>query len=246
LLAALALARGDTASADKLTADHGELTAVGFFGQLLVQVRRLEEAGDAAGALALLEGGEAPPVFPDANALTLHGVRARVRWRAGAAAGAQQDLAAWREATMAYQEGHLAAIQILGAIEGFPAADRVLVELGNEATIQATYDQLSTWDGLRFSYLSGGVDHLRGDLALRLGLEEEADQHYRTGLAWAEQEHVPVEQGRCLQGLAQIAELRGDHTAALQFLDQAATIFQQHGLGLYLQQVLAKKDLLKA
>jgi hypothetical protein len=94
--------------------------------------------------------------------------------------------------------------------------------------------------------LAQGVDHLRGDLALRLGLKDEAEQHYRTGLAWAEQEHVPVEQGRCLEGLAQNAELRGDHATALEHLDQAATIFQQHGLGLYLKQVLAKKDLLKA
>jgi hypothetical protein len=55
-----------------------------------------------------------------------------------------------------------------------------------------------------------------------------------------------VEEGRYLKGLIETAELRDDHATALQYLDQAATIFQQYGLAFYLRQVLARKDLLKA
>ena len=45
-------------------------------------------------------------------------------------------------------------------------------------------------------------------LALHLGRVEEAEGHYRTGLEWGEEVRFPVEQGRCLQGLAEVAERR--------------------------------------
>jgi hypothetical protein len=47
-----------------------------------------------------------------------------------------------------------------------------------------------------------------------------------------------VEQGRCLQGLAEVAKRRGRH--------REAALFQQYGATLYLRQVLAKKEILKA
>ena len=40
-----------------------------------------------------------------------------------------------------------------------------------------------------------------------LGLIEEAANHYRAGFEWCEQEGWPVEAGRCLQGLAEVAEI---------------------------------------
>ena len=43
-----------------------------------------------------------------------------------------------------------------------------------------------------------------------------------------------------------MAERRDDHDEAVQLLDQAADLFQQHGAQLYLKQVLTKKDILKA
>ena len=48
------------------------------------------------------------------------------------------------------------------------------------------------------------------DLALRLDLLEEGEPQFRTGLEWAERERCPVEQGRNLQGLAEVAERRGE------------------------------------
>ncbi len=89
---------------------------------------------------------------------------------------------------------------------------------------------------------------LRGRLALRLDLIDEAEQHFRTGLEWASRPDVRfvIDQGRCHQGLAEVAERRGDLEAAREHLDAAGALFAQHGAKLYLDQVLAKKQFLKA
>ncbi len=68
----------------------------------------------------------------------------------------------------------------------------------------------------------------------------------RAGLDRAERERCPVEAVRRLQGLAELAERRGDYGAAMTLLDRAGALFQQHGAALYLRQVLAKKEILKA
>ncbi len=81
---------------------------------------------------------------------------------------------------------------------------------------------------------------------MRLGKDDEAKEWYRTGLEWSEREHCPIEQGRNLQGLAEIAERRGQRREQMQYLDRAAALFQRYGATLYLKQVLAKKVLLKA
>ena len=65
-------------------------------------------------------------------------------------------------------------------------------------------------------------------------------------MEWAERKRCPIEQGRCLQGLAEVAERRGQHREAMPLLDRAGALFQQYGITLYLKQVLAKKELLRA
>ena len=90
---------------------------------------------------------------------------------------------------------------------------------------------------------------LRGALALRFGDLDAAEQHFRTGLEWASRPDVRfiVDQGRCHQGLAEVAERRGDLEAARAHLDAAGALFAQHGgARLYLDQVLAKKQVLGA
>ena len=95
----------------------------------------------------------------------------------------------------------------------------------------------------------GNPDVLRGALALRFGDLDAAEQHFRTGLEWASQPDVRfiVDQGRCHQGLAEVAERRGDLETARAHLDAAGALFAQHGgARLYLDQVLAKKQVLRA
>ena len=96
---------------------------------------------------------------------------------------------------------------------------------------------------------SANPDVLRGRLTLSLGRVDEAERHFRTGLEWASRPDVRylVDAGRCHQGLAEVAELRGVHALAAQHLDAAGELFQQHGgAKLYLDQVIAKKQILKA
>ena len=68
----------------------------------------------------------------------------------------------------------------------------------------------------------------------------------RDGLAWCQTERVVIEEGRCWQGLAEIAEQRGDHLEAMICLDRAGELFSQHGAKFFLDQVIAKKEILKA
>jgi tetratricopeptide (TPR) repeat protein len=75
---------------------------------------------------------------------------------------------------------------------------------------------------------------------------DEAERQYRIGLEWAARERCPVELGRCHQGLAVVAERRGDMTSARVHLDAAGELFSKHGAKLYLDQVLKKKEFLKA
>lgn len=57
----------------------------------------------------------------------------------------------------------------------------------------------------------------------------------------------PIEAGRrCHQGLAEVAERRGDLEGAREHLDVAGELFAKHGTKLYVDQVLAKKEILRA
>jgi hypothetical protein len=93
---------------------------------------------------------------------------------------------------------------------------------------------------------SRGLDHARGALAIRLNRIDEAQMHFETGQVWAAGERCPVWEGRCHQGLAEVAQLRGDEPAAMLHLDRATRLFADNGADLHLQQVLAKKQLLGA
>ena len=60
-------------------------------------------------------------------------------------------------------------------------------------------------------------------------------------LGWTERERCPVEQGRNLQGLAEVAERRGEPQQALEHLQRAGELFSRHSAKLYLDEVIARK-----
>src|SRR5690606_26286344 len=121
-----------------------------------------------------------------------------------------------------------AALQIATAFSatGEPDAATLVVQgiapliasiSGDMQIVRPAYEALLAEDNA----LPGGVCPLgraRGCLALRLDLLDEAERHFRTGLEWCERERCPVEAGRCHQGLAEVAEHRGDHALAMQHL----------------------------
>jgi len=85
-----------------------------------------------------------------------------------------------------------------------------------------------------------------GDWALALDMPEDAERLYRNALAWCERERCPIEAGKCHQGLAELAERRGERDLAMQHLDAASELFARHGAKFWLDQVIAKKQILKA
>ena len=128
----------------------------------------------------------------------------------------------------------------------FLELDQSLATFGDESLVRAVSARLIA-DGTRASsWGAHSVDHLLGRLALSLGEVDEAERHFRTGLEWCERERCPIEGGRNLQGLAEVEQRRGDLEEAREHLDAAGALFSRHGAKLYLDQVIAKKEILKA
>jgi hypothetical protein len=123
--------------------------------------------------------------------------------------------------------------------------DRALYEHGTLALVREVYEELERRSAFRVSNY-GCIDHFRGNLALRLNLVGDAGQHFRSGLEWCERERCPVEAGRALLGLGEVAQRRGEREQAREYLDRSGELFSQYGAKLYLDQVIAKKEILKA
>ena len=127
-----------------------------------------------------------------------------------------------------------------------------LIERGERELQSDVLQILGGYPSLRclggFTAPPSSADGLRGFLSLKLDRVDEANQHFRTGLEWASSPAVrfEVDAGRCLQGLAEVAERRGQHLEAMQHLDAAGALFAKHGAKLYLDQVIARKQILKA
>ena len=193
--------------------------------------------GDLERAIELCPSEDDPQ---DYNGMQ-RGMRIRLQVLRGEAAPAERLFASWREVYVA-QRSLVARVQQLSML------DDALCAVGDEILLT----QIAGWlDALPHvkSWFSGvQFDYLRGAISLRLDRVDEAEQHFRTGLEWASRPDVrfEVDAGRCLQGLAEVAERRGQHLEAMQHLDAAGELFARHGAKLYLDQVIAKKQILKA
>jgi tetratricopeptide (TPR) repeat protein len=232
LLLALMLARCDFAGFDALAAERAADVASMV---PLFRAARAEMAGDVDDALALLPdpasaGGVAVQL------VLIHGTRARVLANAGQHDRARQELRGVRDAWDA------------GATlfdRGLSALDEALTQIADSALLQATDAYLRADPvALRVNYqpMTGrSTQRVYGDVALGLDQLEDAELRYRAGLEWCERERCPIEAGRCLAGLAEVAERRGDRAEALSLLDRAAALFRQHGAKLYLDRVIAAK-----
>ena len=145
---------------------------------------------------------------------------------------------------MAYHDAEEGAYRI--AARGWGA--EAIAIIGDDATARSAFEVLGrlrdTAGFLQFTYEA--LDRLRGLLALRLGLLDDANAYFLAGLAMCERERCPIEAGRCHQGLAEVAQRRGDVARASEHLDAAGELFAKHGAKLYLDQVLAKKEIPRA
>ena len=171
----------------------------------------------------------------------VYGQRARALYLAGEFDRARREMVEWDTyCSRLLEESPQSYSDVVGSVgDALPA-------LGAIELVDAVYRWITAAPQLRTLPPGYSADVWRGQLALRLELADEAEQHFRTGLDWCERERCPIEAGRAHQGLADVAEQRGDLEPAREHLDAAGALFSQYGAKLYLDQVIAKKEILKA
>ena len=164
-----------------------------------------EARGDVDEAMRLMidpdRGGKAPTAVGQ-----IHVSSAGMLYRAGKHDGAAQALSAWVDV----ERGDDSEPYWMEA----PAALECILALGDEALHRTIYDAFVHQDEIvrspaRFSTLQGrAVAPIRGGVCVKLGLLDEAEQHYREGLAWCEQECCNRDAELCRSGLGEVASLR--------------------------------------
>jgi class 3 adenylate cyclase len=200
----------------------------------LLKAWRAQVAGDHERALNLLPDPAVAGGFPMYLSHIL-GARARVMLNAGRVEEARQEFTRLREVPQATSS--VSELDYLDealphlADDAFIEAAEKLLHRGHTAATPALYDPIAAMC----------TDRIFADIVLHRGSVDEAAEHYQRSLAWCERERLPIEAGRCLQGLAEVSECRGERAEALQLLDRAAALFQQHGARLYLDRVIARK-----
>jgi class 3 adenylate cyclase len=165
-----------------------------------------------------------------------HGGRAGVFWRAGDVENAAVHFNAW---SAIWREGGGGTYQRAQAFA--MVSDCLRGGMGDDELAEKVYREVRPWKNCTAPWGGIGLDAPRGWLALRLGHIEEARESFEEGLAWAEREGCPIECGRNLQGLADLAELRGDTAEAVSLLNRAAAYYQPRGVKLFLDEVVKAK-----
>jgi class 3 adenylate cyclase len=238
MLAAVMVARCDFTGFETLAEERASDVS---YPIPLLKAWRAEVRGDHQRAMTLLPDPAVAGGFPLYLSHILAG-RARVMFNASRIEDAQQEFTKVREAmtatgSAAIYDGVSIQINALNLLdEALPhLADDVFMEAAEKfarGRVGApTFDLIT-------ARCHGRID---GDILLNRGSVDEAAEAYRQSLEWCERERLPIEAGRCLQGLAEVSERRGDVAEALQLLDRAAALFQQHGARLYLDRVITRK-----
>ena len=236
-LADVALLRADFARIDELAMQ----CSVDWYWMQLLQAARLEQVGEMDQALDLVPAPDTAGTYSPSH---VHGARARLLWNSGQRDAAREELDRWANSLAERGDWRVNPLTLEIALA---EVDECLPAVGARELIARTYETLAPWVTMRVSRTSArGFDRIRGNLALELDRIDEAEQHFQTGLEWCERERCPVEAGRNLQGLAEIARRRGERGPAFEYLEGAGVLFSRHGTKLYLDQVLAKKAELRA
>jgi tetratricopeptide (TPR) repeat protein len=196
-------------------------------------------AGDAASALRALPP-ENHPRFSNMNliARSYRGLRCQILLAAGRSQEAQAAFDAWREG---YEvDSGWTAAAVLGSIDDAPIA------LADRELLTELLERYERFEQFRYTSYGTSPDYARGAMALALDRIDDAERWFNTGLEWASKWDLDTFIGRNHYGLAEVAERRDDLDLAMQHLDAAGELFAKRGAKLYLDQVLAKKEILRA
>jgi class 3 adenylate cyclase len=233
-IAGVFLARCEFEAFDALSEERG---ANAGYLLALMRAARAEMAGDLDAAVALLPDPRIAGGYPMYLG-QLHAGRARVMHNAGNGGRAREEFVRMREAMTNNPTSRIVnGIALHGSV--FGQLDEALPPLADEDFLRAV-EELRDPPG-NFDPTGRGSERARAGLKLYGGLLDEAEAQYQQALAWCERERCPIEAGRCLQGLAEIADRRGDSAEAMELLDRAGELFRQHGAKFYLDQVITKK-----
>ena len=217
----------------------GELTNITDFRADLYRMWTVELRGDTASALALMvdpeRGGGTPTAMSQIDAAA-----AGALFRAGRDDAARREMHAWADVARTYDS----------MPDEAPALLDCLVGLGTEALVREVRDAYATRDAQAhnvYSTLQGrGMDEVRGALALRLGDLDAAERWFGAGATWAEAQRCPLDEARCIEGLAAVSRARGEVSTAREHLDAARAKFAVHGAEFYVLRVDAASALLRA
>jgi tetratricopeptide (TPR) repeat protein len=234
------LLRGDLAGAAVLEAEVS-----GSWSAVFTQV-------GAANVRLLLEGRieEAVAALPDANltpqlpaGLGIAVLRTETMWAAGRPDAAADEFSRFRARFAGYElhNSRLAAMCYLAEHLG-ELADEDFLDACED--LERRCDAMSQPPMLGQGWVPAGLGF--GHLDLVRGRVDDAERHFADALAWSRRERCPIAEGRCHQGLAMVAERRGDHATALEHLEFAGALFARYGVKYHLDQVLAEKEVLKA
>jgi len=162
-----------------------------------------EARGDIDLALSLLvspdRGGNTPTAVGQ-----IHAAAAGLLFRAGRHDAAAQAMRAWVGVERPPEDADFPCF------EG-PALTECILAVGDEALWHAVRDTFVRFEAtprptLRFSTLQGrAVAPLRGGIAAKLGLRDEAERVYREGMEWCEEAGCARDAELCRKGLAALS-----------------------------------------
>lgn len=228
--AGLAATAGDPDAALSLLADVPRT----MFWRTLIEVQILEWRGLEEAAVSTL-----PPREQHYGLATYAGMlsasRARVLYNAG-----RLDEACDEMAQVEHSLQRLRAVHPFGHVDATAltiwadAADEALVAVASDDLAGSMVEVLTRAHWIRAcGWGFRGLDHNRGDLALRFGRPADAARWYTRGAAWAARRGIRIEEGRCLVGMAAVNLLRGDRHEALSQLARAAEAFDTPDLAFF-------------
>ncbi|MBI2723824.1 MAG: hypothetical protein HYX50_02055 [Chloroflexi bacterium] len=230
-LAAIAFARG---AYDRCLALVDEAPTDTDFRADLYRMWIAALSGDMDRAMALMPD-PARSGGTDTAYSQLHGAAAGMLFDAGRREAAAQELQIWAEAGRAHSGPGDAKL----AYESAALIDCILA-LGDDALLDAIEERFAGPDrtGMVFSTLQGrGLLYGRGAIALRRGRVEDAERHFSDGAALARRERCPIDEARCLEGLAEVAASRADSAAASAHRSSARALYERHNARLYLDRM---------
>ena len=196
---------------------------------------------------------EALRLMPDANVavaldsqlVQIAAIRSGVLWRSGNVAAAEQEWDQFDSSFLGLMPNGLARLMTVSILDqaGPVVAGDALREYVRDSVLPPGSPATSM---VATSLAPSSFQRVLSTWELAFGATERARARLSEALAWSTSEGCDIEAGRCHQAIAELAKLEGEPSKATSHLDAAGELFAKHGATFYLDQVIAKKEILKA